>query len=55
VFSFLLKKLEQNGNNARMIEKIYRQHFEIPLAKFLLANSGKEISAKIDNENVSFA
>ena len=55
VFSFLLKKLEQNGNNARMIEKIYRQHFEIPLAKFLLSNSRKEIFAKIDNENVSFA
>lgn len=55
VFSFLLKKLEQNGNNARMIEKIYRQNFEIPLAKYLLSNSKKEISAKIDNENVSFA
>jgi ATP-dependent Clp protease ATP-binding subunit ClpC len=54
VFSYLLKKIEQQGNNARAIEKIYRQHFEIILAKFLLKNASTEISAEIVNNEVSF-
>lgn len=55
VFSFLLKKLEAQGNNARMIEKIYRQHFEIPLAKFLLKTPSSEICAKINDNDVIFS
>jgi ATP-dependent Clp protease ATP-binding subunit ClpC len=55
VFPFLLKKLEGQGNNARMIEKIYRQHFEIPLAKFLLKTSSSEIYAKINSNDVIFS
>ena len=54
VFSFRLRKIEEQGNNARAIEKIYRQHFEIMLAKFLLKNSSSEISAEIVNNEVSF-
>lgn len=51
---FLLKKIEENGNNARSIQKIYRQYFEVPLAKFLLQNSKAEISAKISDSLVIF-
>lgn len=51
---FLLKKIEENGNNARSIQKIYRQYLEIPLAKFMLQNSKPEISAKISNAEVIF-
>jgi len=53
-FSFLLKKIEENGNTARMIEKIYRQHFEVPLAKFILGNAEKEIDTKTLDNSVSF-
>jgi ATP-dependent Clp protease ATP-binding subunit ClpC len=52
---FLLKKIEENGNNARSIQKIYRQYLEIPLAKFMLQNSNPEISAKISDAKVIFA
>jgi ATP-dependent Clp protease ATP-binding subunit ClpA len=51
---FLLKKIEENGNNARSIQKIYRQYLEVPLAKFMLQNSKPEISAKISNAEVIF-
>lgn len=51
---FLLKKVEESGNNARAMQKIYRQNFEIELAKFILANPNKEISAKINNYSVIF-
>lgn len=52
--SFLLKKIEENGNNARSIQKVYRQYFEIPLAKFILRDSKPEISAKISSSEVIF-
>lgn len=52
---FLLKKIEENDNNARSIQKIYRQYLEIPLAKFMLQNSKPEISAKISDAKVIFA
>ena len=52
---FLLKKIEENGNNARSIQKIYRQYLEIPLAKFMLQNPKPEISAKISDAKVIFA
>jgi ATP-dependent Clp protease ATP-binding subunit ClpA len=52
--AFLLKKIEENGNNARSIQKVYRQYFEIPLAKFILKNSKPEISAKISGSEVMF-
>ncbi len=51
---FLLKKIEENGNNARSIQKVYRQYLEIPLAKFMLQNSNSEISAKISDAKVIF-
>lgn len=51
---FLLKKIEESGNHARAIQKIYRQYFEIPLAKFMLENSKPEISAKISESIVIF-
>ena len=54
VFSFLLKKIEESGSNARSIEKIYRQHFEIPLAKFMLKNSVAEFSSEIFEMEVRF-
>jgi ATP-dependent Clp protease ATP-binding subunit ClpC len=54
VFSFLLKKIEESGSNARSIEKIYRQHFEIPLAKFTLKNSVVEFSSEIFEMEVRF-
>jgi ATP-dependent Clp protease ATP-binding subunit ClpC len=55
VFPFLLKKIEQNGNNARAIEKIYRQFLEIPLAKFILKNKFTEIYCEISDDNVMFS
>lgn len=51
---FLLKKIEESGNHARSIQKIYRQYLEVPLAKFLLKNPQPEISAKISNSLVIF-
>jgi len=51
---FLLKKIEENGNNARSIQKVYRQYLEIPLAKFMLQNAKPEISAKISDAKVIF-
>jgi len=51
---FLLKKIEENGNNARSIQKVYRQYLEIPLAKFMLQNPNPEISAKISDAKVIF-
>ncbi len=51
---FLLKKIEENGNNARSIQKVYRQYLEIPLAKFMLQNPNPEISAKIFDAKVIF-
>jgi ATP-dependent Clp protease ATP-binding subunit ClpC len=51
---FLLKKIEENGNNARSIQKVYRQYLEIPLAKFMLQNPNAEISAKISDAKVIF-
>jgi len=51
---FLLKKIEENGNNARSIQKVYRQYLEIPLAKFILQNTKPEISAKISDAKVIF-
>jgi ATP-dependent Clp protease ATP-binding subunit ClpC len=51
---FLLKKIEENGNNARSIQKVYRQYLEIPLAKFMLQNHKPEISAKISDAKVIF-
>jgi len=51
---FLLKKIEENGNNARSIQKVYRQYLEIPLAKFMLQNPNSEISAKISDAKVIF-
>lgn len=55
VFSFLLKKIEEKGNNARSIENVYRQNFEISLAKFMLKNSGQKIFAKILENVASFS
>jgi ATP-dependent Clp protease ATP-binding subunit ClpC len=51
---FLLKKIEESGNHARSIQKIYRQYLEVPLAKFLLKNPQSEISAKISDSLVIF-
>lgn len=51
---FLLKKIEENGNNARSIQKVYRQYFEIPLAKFMLKDSKSEIHAKFIDSTVMF-
>lgn len=51
---FLLKKIEENGNNARSIQKVYRQYFEIPLAKFMLKDSKSEIHAKFFDSTVMF-
>lgn len=51
---FLLKKIEENGNNARSIQKVYRQYFEIPLAKFMLKDSKSEIHAKFFESAVMF-
>lgn len=51
---FLLKKIEESGNHARSIQKIYRQHLEIPLAKFILDNSKPEIFAKLSESSVMF-
>ena len=51
---FLLKKIEESGNHARSIQKIYRQHLEIPLAKFILDNSKPEIFAKLSESAVMF-
>lgn len=55
VFSFLLKKIEESGNNARSIEKIYRQFLEIPFAKFIMKNKAEEIYCEIIDESVSFS
>jgi ATP-dependent Clp protease ATP-binding subunit ClpC len=55
VFSFLLKKVEENGNNARSIEKIYRQFLEVPLAKFILKEKGEEIICEIIEEKARFS
>lgn len=51
---FLLKKIEESGNHARSIQKIYRQHLEVPLAKFILDNSKPEIFAKLSESSVMF-
>lgn len=51
---FLLKKIEESGNHARSIQKIYRQYLEIPLAKFILDNSKPEIFAKLSESSVMF-
>ena len=51
---FLLKKIEESGNHARSIQKIYRQHLEVPLAKFILDNSKPEIFAKLSESAVMF-
>lgn len=51
---FLLKKIEESGNHARSIQKIYRQHLEIPLAKFILDNSKPEIFVKLSESAVMF-
>lgn len=55
VFSFLLKKIEENGNNARSIEKIYRQFLEVPLAKFVMKNKDEKIHCEIFDESVRFS
>ena len=51
---FLLKKIEESGNHARAIQKIYRQYLEVPLAKFMLKNPQSEISVKISESLVIF-
>lgn len=51
---FLLKKIEESDDHARAIQKIYREHLEVPLAKFMLKNSQSEINVKIENSFVIF-
>jgi ATP-dependent Clp protease ATP-binding subunit ClpA len=51
---FLLAKIETSGNHARGIQKIYREHLEVPLAKFMLKNKKDEIVAKITDSVVTF-
>jgi hypothetical protein len=46
--------IEKDGNNARAVQKVLRNKFELPLCKFIVGNENlEEISFKVvDNELV---
>jgi ATP-dependent Clp protease ATP-binding subunit ClpC len=51
----LLSLIEKEGNNARSVQKVLRNTFELPLCKFIVSNQNlKEISSKVVDNQIVF-